>query len=53
MADGTYKLIGDAESFYQAVNQQSIQGFKDNIADLQNHNAGINNLIENYDAASI
>jgi hypothetical protein len=34
MADGSYKLIGDAEEFYEKVNAQSMQGFEDNIEHL-------------------
>lgn len=36
MADGTYKLIGDAEEFYNAVNGQSINNFVDAVAEAQN-----------------
>jgi hypothetical protein len=28
MADGTHKLIGDAESFYDFVNNASLEPFK-------------------------
>ena len=34
-ADGTLKLEGDAKDFYDYANNQSIQGFKDQIQQLQ------------------
>lgn len=36
MADGTYKLVGDAEEFYNAVNGQSINNFVHAVAEAQN-----------------
>ena len=45
MADGTYKLIGDAEEFYNAVNNESMEGFKQAITDAQNSIADINNIL--------
>jgi hypothetical protein len=35
MANGQYKMTGDAKEFYDTVNNLSIEGFKQNIADLQ------------------
>lgn len=35
MANGTYKMTGDAEEFYETVNNKSLEGFKQNIEDLQ------------------
>lgn len=35
VADGTYKLITDAQTFYDMVNSQTIQGFEDNIKKIQ------------------
>ncbi|MEE3324401.1 MAG: hypothetical protein VZR33_03625 [Methanosphaera sp.] len=36
MANGQYKMTGDAKEFYDTVNNLSIEGFKKNIADLEN-----------------
>lgn len=47
MADGTYKLTTDAQTFYDIVNKESIDNFKDNISqitDLQNSGYDIETL---------
>ena len=47
MADGTYKLIGDAQDFYNTVNEESLDGFEQNIEkinDLKNSGYGIDDL---------
>lgn len=36
MADGTYKLTTDAQTFYDVVNQKSIENFKSNIDQITN-----------------
>lgn len=47
MADGTYKLVGDAEEFYSAVQNKSMQGFVDIVAQTNNSNKNIDR-IQNY-----
>jgi hypothetical protein len=44
MADGTYKLINDAEEFYNKVNNESIGGFKANIAAAKDSNSKLGNI---------
>lgn len=34
MANGQYKMTGDAKEFYETVNNLSLQGFKDNINNI-------------------
>lgn len=48
MADGTYKLTGDAEDFYDAVQGKSIEGFVQNIDKLKEQNAKLQ-AIKNFD----
>ena len=52
MADGTYKLIGDAEAFYAAVNEQQLEGFENTITAKTEDNAGIQNVL-NHDIGSL
>jgi len=44
MANGQYKMTGDAEEFYNTVNNLSLDGFKKNIADLKDSNTRLKNL---------
>ena len=44
MANGQYKMTGDAEEFYNTVNNLSLDGFKKNIEDLKNSNTRLKNL---------
>jgi len=46
MADGTYKMTGDAEEFYKVANESSIQGFKDNIVKLKEQEESYNRISE-------
>lgn len=48
MADGTYKLTGDAEDFYDAVQEKSIEGFVQNIDKLKEQNERLK-AIQNFD----
>lgn len=52
MADGTYKLIGDAEAFYAAVSAESLEGFEDTIREKTADNEQIENVL-NHDIASL
>ena len=52
MADGTYKLIGDAEAFYAAVNEQQLEGFENTITAKTEDNAEIENVL-NHDISSL
>ena len=45
MSDGTYKLIGDAETFYQTVTEQSLEDFKNIIEAKNEDNAAIDNVL--------
>ena len=53
MADGTYKLIGDAEEFYDAVNKQSLEPFEKNLEHYKNEIAKVEDLQANYTQDSI
>lgn len=53
MADGTYKLTGDAEDFYEAVQEKSIEGFVQNIDKLKEQNAKLQAIKDfNFDDLS-
>ena len=52
MADGTYKLIGDAEAFYAAVNDQQMEGFENTITAKTEDNAAISNVL-NHDIGGL
>lgn len=41
MADGTYKMTGDAEDFYKVITSQERQGFKDILAKSTNPNNNV------------
>jgi len=45
MADGTYKLISDAEEFYNKVNGESIEGLEETVDAARLENDTINNLM--------
>ncbi len=53
MADGTYKLIGDAEEFYDAVNKQSLEPFEKNLEHYKSEISKIEGLQANYTQSSI
>lgn len=44
MANGQYKMTGDAKEFYDTVNNLSLEGFKKNIADLEASNKRLQEL---------
>ena len=44
MANGQYKMTGDAKEFYDTVNNLSLDGFKQNISELENSNERLKNL---------
>ena len=46
MLDGTYKLIGDAEEFYNLIHGQQIDDAKKQISELQERNKGIDKVKE-------
>ncbi|MCC8068723.1 MAG: phage tail tape measure protein, partial [Ruminococcus sp.] len=52
MLDGTYKLTGDAEDFYELVQSQQISNFSDNIAELQEKIAQ-QQKVQDYDYESL
>lgn len=52
MADGTYKLIADAEEFYKFINEQSISQFKQEISSAIQDNSNIENVLA-HDISSI
>ena len=47
-ADGTWKLLGDAQEFYNVVNNSSLDVFKSNIEALRAEAGSISNLQNNY-----
>ena len=47
-ADGTWKLLGDAQEFYNIVNNSSLDIFKSNIEALRAEVGSISNLQNNY-----
>ena len=47
-ADGTWKLLGDAQEFYNIVNNSSLDVFKSNIEALRAEAGSISNLQNNY-----
>lgn len=47
-ADGTWKLLGDAQEFYNIVNNSSLDIFKSNIEALRAEAGSISNLQNNY-----
>lgn len=53
MADGSGKLRGDAEEFYNLVNSMALGEFEQNIGALQEDNTRIDNLLESHAQASI
>lgn len=53
MADGTYKLIGDAEEFYDAINKQSLEPFEKNLEYYKNEIAKVQGLQTNFTQSSI
>ena len=44
MANGQYKMTGDAKEFYDTVNNLSLDGFKKNIAELEGSTERLKNL---------
>ena len=48
MADGTYKLIADAETFYNIVHQKSLEGFEKVISTTTTENDKITSLLSNF-----
>ena len=44
IANGSYKMTGDAEEFYATVNNLSLEGFKDNITKLENSVERLNKI---------
>ena len=44
MANGQYKMTGDAKEFYDTVNNLSLDGFKKNIAELEGSNERLKSL---------
>ena len=53
MADGSGKLRGDAEEFYNLVNSMALGEFEQNIGALQEDNSRIDNLLESHTQTSI
>ena len=53
MADGSYKLVGDAEEFYNLVNNYTVENFEKTIDNLNQVEEEINNLLSNYSESSI
>ena len=47
IANGQYKMTGDAKKFYDTVNNLSLEGFKQNIKDLEGSADRLKNL-QNY-----
>lgn len=52
-ADGTWKLLGDAQEFYNIVNNSSLDVFKSNIEALRAEASTLSNLQNNYNQSSI
>ena len=52
-ADGTWKLLGDAQEFYDIVNNSSLDIFKSNIEALRAEASTLANLQNNYSQSSI
>ena len=52
-ADGTWKLLGDAQEFYNVVNNSSLDVFKSNIEALRAEASTLSNLQNNYSQSSI
>ena len=46
LADGTYKLKGDAEEFYNILREESLSVFKQNIEALRDDKANASNLLQ-------
>lgn len=52
-AEGTWKLLGDAQEFYNIVNNSSLDIFKSNIEALRAESSTLSNLQNNYNQSSI